>query len=204
MNNFRESGNVLTLTAPEGGVVSGGAYLIDALLVIAAASVAADEAFEGVPVGIFRLPKPDQEEWSECAKLYFDEAAGKFTTESAGNTLIGVAARAAVAAIVLTTDAGEGDLDVGESGNTFIVGDYTALAGAVVTVSVNGATAVTLTEGVDFDAETSNDVTASNLADAINAQVSGAEAEAYEDTVTVATAADNPATGHVRLDGTAR
>lgn len=47
---------------------------------------------------------------------------------------------------------------------TFTIVDYSGLTGDTFTVGT-----VTLTEGVDFDAETSNDVTADNLAEAINA-----------------------------------
>lgn len=49
---------------------------------------------------------------------------------------------------------------------TLEVVDYTLLAGKVVTVEINGSD-VGYTEGVDWDAETSNDVTAANIAAAI-------------------------------------
>lgn len=52
---------------------------------------------------------------------------------------------------------------VAATGN-FTINDYSALTGDTFTVGV-----VTLTEGVDFDAETSNNQTATNLAEAINA-----------------------------------
>lgn len=93
--NFIQPGNVLTLTAPSGGVVAGTAYLIGALLVVAQNTV--DEAlpFEGMPVGVHTLPKATGAAWTEGAALYWDNTAKKLTTTAASNTLVGCAAAAA-------------------------------------------------------------------------------------------------------------
>lgn len=68
---------------------------------------------------------------------------------------------------------------------TITVLDYAALTGAVVTIAGHD-----LTEGVDWDAETSNDVTADNLATAIDAltEVTAANPAANVITVIAATA----------------
>lgn len=95
MNNFVQEGEVLELTAPSGGVVSGTAYLIGSLLVVAAADVAQTLPFSGKTTGVFTLPKATGEAWTEGAKLYWDNSAKKLTTTSSGNTLVGVAAAAA-------------------------------------------------------------------------------------------------------------
>src|SRR3972149_1367633 len=90
-------GDLLTLTAPAGGGSSGKAYMIGSLLVIAAADAAVDEEFEGATVGVFDVPKPDQEAWTEGAKIYFDDSLSPeplFTTESSGTVLVGAAAKA--------------------------------------------------------------------------------------------------------------
>lgn len=97
MKTFLEPGHCVTLTAPTGGVVSGSAYKIGTLVVVATASVAQTLKFEGAAVGVFTLPKPNDEAWTEGVKLYFDAATGEFTTDSAtgANQLVGVAAAAA-------------------------------------------------------------------------------------------------------------
>jgi predicted RecA/RadA family phage recombinase len=95
MQNFIQPGNALTFTAPVGGVVSGGAYLIGALLVVAAVSASAGESFSGARVGVFELPKASGQAWTEGAALYWDNTAKVCTTTSTSNTRIGYATRAA-------------------------------------------------------------------------------------------------------------
>jgi predicted RecA/RadA family phage recombinase len=174
MKTFVSSGKQLPLTAPVGGVVSGGAYLIGDLLVIAAADAAATESFVGVPVGVFGLPKPYNEDWSEGDAIYFDESAGVFTTDddSASNPLVGIAVAAVPLSLEVASSASTDDLKLVDGdidgGVAVIVVDYSALADATITLTINGEELV-LTEGVDFDAETSNAVTAVNIAAAINA-----------------------------------
>jgi len=81
---------------------------------------------------------------------------------------------------------------IGERG-TFKVLDYTQGAGDTITITHRDATVTVLTEGVDFNAVTSNGVTAANMIAAIDA-VSGLmgfgdvdTARAYGDIVSVAT-----------------
>lgn len=93
--NFKQPGDALDLTAPSGGVVSGGAYLIGALLVVALVSAAAGEQFAASAVGVWELPKVSAQAWTECAKVYWDDTAKNVTTTATSNTLIGVAAAAA-------------------------------------------------------------------------------------------------------------
>lgn len=58
MKNFKHDGEIVELTAPAGGVVSGQAYLFGtSLLVVAQASVAAGETFAGLRKGAVTLPK---------------------------------------------------------------------------------------------------------------------------------------------------
>lgn len=54
--NYIQDGNVLTLTAPAGGVKSGGVYAIGALVVVAVADAAAGADFAGHTGGVWRLP----------------------------------------------------------------------------------------------------------------------------------------------------
>lgn len=95
MKNYVQNGDTLALTAPVGGVVSGTAYLIGAIVVVAIHSAAAGATFQGRVEGVFNLPKATGAAWTEGAKLYWDNAAKNFTTTSAGNTFAGNAAAAA-------------------------------------------------------------------------------------------------------------
>ena len=94
MQNFSKPGDVLTFTAPTGGVVSGTAYLIGALLVVAATTVAQTLPFEGVTQGVFVLPKATGA-WTEGALLYWDDTAKNITTTTTSNRRVGCAAAAA-------------------------------------------------------------------------------------------------------------
>ncbi|WP_426751579.1 DUF2190 family protein [Myxococcus sp. Y35] len=94
MRNYIQSGDVLEFTAPSGGVVSGGLYVIGALPVVAAADADAGALFQGQRVGVFTLPKATGQEWSEGAALYWDDTAKNCTTTSTSNTRIGYAAAA--------------------------------------------------------------------------------------------------------------
>jgi predicted RecA/RadA family phage recombinase len=210
MKTFKQGGGVLTLTAPSGGVVSGTAYLVGTLVVIATKTVAQTLPFPALAIGVVDVPKVADEPWTEGMKVYFDESEGKFTLDpdTATNPLVGVAVVPIVtAAVSLATNALAADLLI--SGLTLQVLDYAQLAtdNATVTVTVNGV-AYVLTEGTDFTAETSDDVTATNLAAAITTLVPGAAAVAVTDTVTVTPGTGSTsaavALGRVRLDGAAR
>jgi len=85
--NFIQPGNVLTLTAPAGGVVSGAGYMIGDLFVVALHDAAEGAAFEGQCVGVWQLPKKSGEAWTEGAAIYWDGSECTTTADLA--TLIG-------------------------------------------------------------------------------------------------------------------
>lgn len=96
MTNFIKPGNVLTFTAPGGGVVSGTPVLIGSIVVVPATSAAAGASFEGAVEGVFTLPKTTGATWSEGQVLYFDSATSSFATaQSATARRAGFAAAAA-------------------------------------------------------------------------------------------------------------
>lgn len=95
MENYNSPGEVLELTAPSGGVVSGVVYLIGSLLAVATVTAAEAAKFSGLVVGVIEYAKVSAQAWSEGAKVYWDNSAKNFTTTSGGNTLAGVAAAAA-------------------------------------------------------------------------------------------------------------
>jgi predicted RecA/RadA family phage recombinase len=101
MNNFQKPGNIVTLTAPTGGVVSGTPYLIGKLLVIATNTIAQTLPFEAALTGVFSVTKTGTQAWSEGQNVFWDDTAKNFTTVSAGNTRAGTA--------LVATGAGAGE-----------------------------------------------------------------------------------------------
>lgn len=95
MNNFIQPGDIVTLTAPTGGVISGNGYLIGSLFVVAAETVAQTLPFEGAVVGVFTLPKLSAQAWTEGEKVYWDNGNTRCTSVATDGALIGVAAAVA-------------------------------------------------------------------------------------------------------------
>lgn len=91
MKNFLQPGEVLTFTAPGGGVLSGVPLLIGALLVVPGADAAAGASFEGRCVGVFGLPKTSAQAWAEGDAIYFDSVSAKCDNTGAIGVLVGVA-----------------------------------------------------------------------------------------------------------------
>jgi len=205
MKTFKQPGTVLTLTAPTGGVVSGTAYLIGTLVVIATETVAQTLSFAALVAGVVDVPKVEDEAWTEGLKIYFDESEGKFTLDpdTAANPLVGVAVRPIENPVVTLAS---NDADMVVSGLTVTIANYAGIAGKTITVTING-TAHVLVEGVDFVDTTGNNETATSLASAIDALV-GVDATATSAVVTVTRATGSypayPTIGRVRLDGAAR
>lgn len=94
MRNFVQPGDVVTLTAPAGGIATGEGLLVGALFGVAAYTAAEGEEVEASLVGVFELPKGSGA-IGEGAKAYWDSAARAVTVTATGNKLIGAAIRAA-------------------------------------------------------------------------------------------------------------
>lgn len=97
--NYVQDGNVLQLTAPTGGVVSGGIYAIGTLVVIALATAAKDEKFAAATNGVWTVPS--------TAGLTAGAAVGL----KAG-TIVAAATADAVACGKLVTDTAGGFADL--------------------------------------------------------------------------------------------
>ncbi|MDR6952300.1 putative RecA/RadA family phage recombinase [Ancylobacter sp. 3268] len=95
MKNFVAPGDTLDLTAPAGGVVSGTAYLLGALVAVANFSADAGVKVAFSRRGVFTLPKATGQAWTEGAVLYWDNTAKNFTTTVSTNTKAAVAVAAA-------------------------------------------------------------------------------------------------------------
>lgn len=100
---FIQRGDVMTFTAPGGGVTAGTGVLIGKLLVIPQETVAATVQFDGYVYGVVSHAKADTQAWTEGQIVYWDDSAKVFTTVSAGNTRAGIAAAAVGAGGGLTT-----------------------------------------------------------------------------------------------------
>jgi predicted RecA/RadA family phage recombinase len=98
MTNYVKPGDVTTRVAPSGGVVSGTAYLIQDLLVVATVTAAEGASFEGMLVGVFTLPKTTGEAWDAGEKLWWDDSTKKLTTTAGSNKIVGTADAAAESA----------------------------------------------------------------------------------------------------------
>jgi predicted RecA/RadA family phage recombinase len=96
--NYVQPGNVVTLTAPSGGVVSGSFYKIGSLVVCAMASAAVGAEFEAALNGVWSVTKETHatdQAWTEGMAVYWDNTNSRFTKTSTSNTRCGYAAAAA-------------------------------------------------------------------------------------------------------------
>lgn len=96
MKNGIHTGQVMTYTAPSGGVVSGVPVLIGALLVVPVTTNAEGEKFAGETMGVISHTKVSAQAWTEGQKIFWDNSNKRFTNASAtGLFPCGVAAEAA-------------------------------------------------------------------------------------------------------------
>jgi predicted RecA/RadA family phage recombinase len=99
MNTNYAPGKIMTYTAPAGGVASGTAYLIGALLVVAAIDADAAASFTGQTEGVHTLPKTANEgAWVEGQPLYWDAANGKLSIDPTKGLPVATVAEAALTA----------------------------------------------------------------------------------------------------------
>lgn len=95
MKNYIQPGDTLTLTAPSGGVLSGGGYIIGDLFVVSTVTAAVGLPFAAKTTGVFELPKLSAQAWTEGVVVYWDATNSRCTTVGTSNRPIGVAAEAA-------------------------------------------------------------------------------------------------------------
>jgi predicted RecA/RadA family phage recombinase len=99
MKNFIQPGETITLPAPY-TVASGDGMLIGVIFGVANSDAVLGNNADLTTEGVFTLPKASVS-ITLGAKLYWDDAARKVTTTSAGNLYIGAAVEAA-ATVALT------------------------------------------------------------------------------------------------------
>ncbi|MGH0004862.1 DUF2190 family protein [Pseudovibrio ascidiaceicola] len=92
MKNYYKKGDVLTATAPAGGVKSGQFIVVGGAFGIAAISAAEGEEFELGTGHIFKnIPKIDTEDWDDLAPVYWNATESKATKVKSSNLKIGIA-----------------------------------------------------------------------------------------------------------------
>ena len=95
MKNYIAEGKVLSFTSPTGGVTSGQAILVGAILGVAIADYAETLVGQYAVRGVFSVIKVTTDVISEGASLYWDDTAKKLTVTATDNTKVGYAAAAA-------------------------------------------------------------------------------------------------------------
>jgi predicted RecA/RadA family phage recombinase len=93
MKNFVQDGDVVTVTAPAGGVKSGDPILVGALFGVCATDAAEGADVEIATEGVFDLPHAGG--IAAGAAAYWDVSEAETTATGAGNLLIGVATETA-------------------------------------------------------------------------------------------------------------
>src|SRR5262245_54369055 len=96
MNNYVQPGEIIELTAPTGGVVSGLGYLIGSLFVVATVSAAQGAPFNGLAAGVVSLPKTSAQAWTEGQRIYWDAGNNRADNTGTVGFNIGVATAAAI------------------------------------------------------------------------------------------------------------
>ena len=94
MQNFVQSGEVITVTAPA-AVSSGDMVVVGSVHGVAQADAASGALVEIVRRGVFTLPKVSAQAWTAGAKVYWHPTNENLTTTASGAVLVGFATAAA-------------------------------------------------------------------------------------------------------------
>jgi predicted RecA/RadA family phage recombinase len=95
MKNFIQRGDMITVTAPMGGVTSGQGVLVGNLFGVAATTVAEGESVEIATVGVYELPKLVSAVIAAGDKVSWDDTAKQVNLPGSGRYRIGIAIEAA-------------------------------------------------------------------------------------------------------------
>ncbi len=95
MKNYIQPGNIITVTAPTGGVTSGAGLLVGNLFGIATANAAAGADVEISTTGVFDLPKAANATFTEGQRVSWDATNAQVVAPASGMIPIGIATEAA-------------------------------------------------------------------------------------------------------------
>lgn len=95
MRTFVQRGDMITVTAPTGGVTSGQGILVGNLFGVAATTAVEGETVEIATVGVYELPKLVSAVIAAGARVAWDDTAKQVVLPGTGMVPIGVATLAA-------------------------------------------------------------------------------------------------------------
>ncbi len=95
MKNFIQRGDMITVTAPTGGVTSGQGVLVGNLFGVAAKTAAEGESVEIATVGVYELPKLVSAVIAAGARVAWDDTTKQVVLPGTGMVPIGIATGAA-------------------------------------------------------------------------------------------------------------
>jgi len=95
MKNFIQRGDMITVTAPTGGVTSGQGLLVGNLFGVAATTAAEGDSVEMATVGVYELPKLASAVIATGARIAWDDTAKQVVLPGTGMVPIGIATVAA-------------------------------------------------------------------------------------------------------------
>lgn len=95
MKTFIQSGDVITVTAPSGGVTSGDGVVVGALFGIAAFTAAEGESVEIATRGVYELPKNSAAVIAQGARVAWDVTENRIDLPGTDLYPVGIATEAA-------------------------------------------------------------------------------------------------------------
>lgn len=95
MKNFIQNGDMISVTAPAGGIASGEGIVVGSLFGVAAKAAAEGESVEIATVGVFELPKAPATVIGQGARVAWDDTAKQVVLPGVGLFPIGIAITAA-------------------------------------------------------------------------------------------------------------
>jgi predicted RecA/RadA family phage recombinase len=95
MKNFIQRGDMITITAPNGGVSPGQGVLVGNLFGVAAKTAVEGESVEIATVGVYELPKLASAVVAASARVAWDDTAKEVVLPATGMIPIGIAVLAA-------------------------------------------------------------------------------------------------------------
>ncbi len=94
MKTFIQNGDVITVTAPAGGIASGTGVLVGSLFGVAAFTAAEGEAVEIATTGVYELPKDPTAVIAVGDGVAWDDAAKQIKLPAVGLYLVDIATEA--------------------------------------------------------------------------------------------------------------
>ncbi len=91
MKNYIQPGNIITVTAPTGGVTSGAGLLVGNLFGIATADAVAGADLEMVTVGVFDLPKAETAVFAAGDPVSWNATNAQTVAPASGMIPVGIA-----------------------------------------------------------------------------------------------------------------